>query len=58
MLYLTAGGAACTRWRVLASSPLALPAEWMMICIPFTAASIPSSLAKSPVANSMPSVAS
>src|SRR5829696_753618 len=50
--------AARTRFRALYSSPLALPAQCTMVPAPSSAGSIPSPVARSPVTNSMPSVAS
>src|SRR5579859_1482076 len=50
--------AARTRLRVFSSSPVALPAQCTMISTPFTAASIPSPVARSPLTNSIPSPAS
>src|SRR6266568_6839405 len=46
--------AARTKFRALASSPLAVPAQCAMISARSTAASIPSSLARSPATNSNP----
>src|SRR5215208_4092336 len=50
--------AARTRFRVLSSSPLRLPAQCTMVPTPSTAAPIPLPAARSPVTNSMPSAAS